>query len=90
MGYPVATKPRTLDVAFQSQGEFEREYEINIANGGIFVETEDAFEIREKVEVSLKLLYIKKGIALKGEVVHVVGPMARGSLSSCMSPKPFG
>lgn len=62
-----------LDVIFRSREKFEREYATNIANGGIFVETDAALEVRRKVEVRVKLTYAKKGVALRGEVVHVVG-----------------
>ncbi len=69
----MASKPRRLDVVFQLQEDFEREYATNIAKGGIFVATGDPCEIRDKVKVRVKLAYIKKGISLNGEVVHVVG-----------------
>ena len=63
-----------LDVSFATREELEHEYATNIAQGGIFVETEEPLQVREKVSVRVKLRFIRKAITLKGEVVHVVGP----------------
>lgn len=70
----MASNARMLDVSFRSAEELEREYATNIANGGIFVHTDEPLEIRAKVSVRLKLTYLKKGATLEGEVVHVIGP----------------
>jgi Tfp pilus assembly protein PilZ len=67
-------RSHSLEVSFESAEAFEHEYATNIANGGIFVATEAPFEIHQKVKVRLKLAYLRKGVALSGEVVHVVGP----------------
>ena len=66
-------QPKTLDLVFQTREEFEREYQSNIANGGVFVATDERFAVRARVTVAIKLLFIKKGLTLTGEVVHVVG-----------------
>lgn len=64
----------TLEIVFFSRAAFEHEYTTNIANGGIFVATEQHLEVRQKVSVRVKLAYARKGTTLRGEVVHVVGP----------------
>jgi Tfp pilus assembly protein PilZ len=66
-------RQKTLDVSFRTKQEFEEEYAGNIANGGIFIETRKRLAVRDKVTVKIKLRFIRKGINLKGEVVHVVG-----------------
>jgi len=67
-------KARPLEICFESEQAFEHEYATNIVNGGIFVATDLPLEIRQKVVVRVKLAYVRKGIDLPGEVVHVVGP----------------
>ncbi len=64
--------PRTLQVAFARSDAFRREYESNLANGGVFVATEADFELREKVRVKLVLGFCRREIELDGEVVHRV------------------
>jgi Tfp pilus assembly protein PilZ len=68
----VARSPRMLKVAFARPELFRREYESNLANGGVFVATADAFELREKVRVRLVLGFCRREIDLDGEVVHQV------------------
>jgi len=68
----VAGAPRTLKVAFARPEAFRREYEANLANGGVFVATEAAFELREKVRVKLVLGFCRREIELDGDVVHRV------------------
>lgn len=65
-------KLRSLEVAFETPDAFAREYAANIANGGIFVETTEAFSIREKVRIQVRLRYLRQNIKLDGEVVHIV------------------
>ena len=63
---------RTLKVAFARPDAFRREYEANLANGGVFVATEAAFELREKVRVVLMLGFCRREIELEGDIVHRV------------------
>jgi Tfp pilus assembly protein PilZ len=67
-------RSQSLEISFESPEAFEHEYATNISNGGIFVATQVPFEIRQKVEVRVKLGYLRKGIVLAGEIVHVIGP----------------
>jgi Tfp pilus assembly protein PilZ len=64
--------PRTLPVEFSTEAAFRSEYLSNIAKGGIFVATEETFEIRESVSVELRLGYCDRTIELSGEVVHTI------------------
>jgi Tfp pilus assembly protein PilZ len=66
-------RTKTLEVSFRDRDEFEREYWANVSNGGIFVACDEELAERDRVTVHIKLRFIKKGINLKGEVVHVVG-----------------
>jgi Tfp pilus assembly protein PilZ len=60
---------RTLRVEFASLNDFQREYQRNIANGGVFVETREQFEFREVVEVELALLFCGRIVPIQSEVV---------------------
>ncbi len=68
----MATKRLRFD--FATEETFVTEFNDNISKGGVFVETTDDFEIRERVTVELRLLYCRKQITLGGEVVHVIPP----------------
>lgn len=61
-----------LTVTFDSEADFLREYEGNIAKSGIFVETDAPCELRESVTVMLDLASCAKMVSLAAEVVHVV------------------
>jgi Tfp pilus assembly protein PilZ len=61
-------------MAFARADAFRREYEANLANGGVFVATREPFELREKVRVKLVLAFCRREIGLDGEVVHRVTP----------------
>jgi Tfp pilus assembly protein PilZ len=63
---------RMLMVSYPSFDEFKREFEENIANGGIFVETNERAEMRSTVQVGIELAYCKESVVLDGEVVHCV------------------
>lgn len=65
---------RTLRVAFESPAAFQREYDCNLANGGVFVRTEDPYELREPVVVELFFDYSGESMQLEAEVVHIVPP----------------
>jgi Tfp pilus assembly protein PilZ len=74
----VAGAPRILKVAFARADAFRREYQANLANGGVFVASQEPFELREKVRVRLVLGFCRREIGIDGEVVHRVTPeMAR-------------
>ncbi len=73
----------TLTVRFASPEALRDEFEKNIANRGVFVETEVAFEVRRPVMVEIVLDYLPganprsepaPALTLEGEVVHVVPP----------------
>jgi len=66
--------PQMLRIEFASQEHFLEEYALNISNGGIFVATEDHFEVHDEVGVQVALTYCQKRISLVGEVVHRVSP----------------
>lgn len=63
---------RVLDIAFDSEEAFRAEYRSNIANGGIFVATDEPLEVREPVRVRIDLGFCEGRLELAGEVVHVV------------------
>jgi Tfp pilus assembly protein PilZ len=53
---------------------FHREHTENLANGGVFVETEKPFELRDPVSIELILQFCSEKVAIDGEVVHIVPP----------------
>jgi Tfp pilus assembly protein PilZ len=61
-----------LRVSFADAEAFQREYASNLANGGVFVSTQESFVIREGVRVQLILEFCGRSIQLMAEVVHVV------------------
>jgi Tfp pilus assembly protein PilZ len=61
-----------LRVSFADAEAFQREYASNLANGGVFVPTEESFAIRESVRVQLILEFCGRSIQLPAEVVHLV------------------
>jgi len=65
---------RTLLVCFESAEAFREEYESNLANGGVFVATDEPFELREAVSVQLQLDWSGERASLRGEIVHLVPP----------------
>jgi Tfp pilus assembly protein PilZ len=69
---PVPEPERVLQIVFESAEALEREYKANLANGGIFIETNELFEPREMVTVVLELGDRLGSLRLAGEVVHVV------------------
>ena len=69
---------RVLSVSFESAETFQREYEANLVNGGIFISSDELLALRSRVKVKLLLRFCGKQIAFAGEVVHQVTPeMAR-------------
>ena len=65
---------RKLRLAFQSAADFEREFHSNLSKGGVFVPSDESFELREFLSVELALDYRHSVVTLKGEVVHLVPP----------------
>lgn len=64
---------QSIQIRFDSPEALREEFEKNIANRGIFVETEEDLEVRESVEVEIILTYVDPGqvaLCLIGEVVH--------------------
>ena len=64
----------TLFVCFEDAQAFQREYDSNLSNGGVFVASDGSFELREAVEVELDLRFAGATVSLPGEVVHIVPP----------------
>lgn len=64
-------QPRRLEARFDAPGDFAREYAQNVSRGGVFIETGEAFELRELVVVDLALAFCGETVALDGEVVSV-------------------
>ena len=75
----VSDEARSLRVAFESEDSFRREYQTNIANGGIFISTNVGFDVREVVRVEVALDYCGERVELLGEIVHVVAPELAGA-----------
>ena len=65
---------RQLAIEFDDRDAFAREYQRNLANGGLFVPTGDAFELRELVEVAMDLGFCGRCVTLQAEVVSRVSP----------------
>jgi Tfp pilus assembly protein PilZ len=60
---------RSLTIRFEDREKFVQEYQRNLANGGIFVPTEEHFDSREVVEVEMDLAFCERSVTLQGEVV---------------------
>lgn len=69
--------PRRLTKRFVTLAEFQEEYRRNLANGGIFIETDEVFALREEIEVELDLWFGSESVQLRGEVVSQVAPVVR-------------
>lgn len=70
----VAGRVPKLRLSFESAEAFQREYDSNLSNGGVFVQTDGAFALRDAVAVELAFEYAGRSIVLDGEVVHIVPP----------------
>jgi len=64
----------SLCVEFATEEDFRREYASNIANGGVFIASEESFEVRELVRVQLHLAYCDRRFEFDAEVVHCIPP----------------
>ena len=63
---------RTLTLSFPDADAFEQEYAANLMNGGVFVASDEPFDLREHVRVEMLLESSGKSVTLGGEVVHVL------------------
>jgi Tfp pilus assembly protein PilZ len=66
---------RTVQIRFESPSALREEFEKNIANRGIFVGTEEPFEVRQTIDVEIVLPYVddsQVALSLLGEVVHCI------------------
>jgi len=70
----VVAASQRLRVAFESRRDFMGEYDENVSRGGIFVATDEDFDVRSRVCVMLELRYCETTLKLEGEVVHRVAP----------------
>jgi Tfp pilus assembly protein PilZ len=73
-GARVSKTRRLLRVAFENSAAFRQEYGHNLVNGGVFVPTEQRFELRDFVKIELFLKGENACVELDGEVVHLVPP----------------
>jgi Tfp pilus assembly protein PilZ len=65
----------SLQIRFESPSALRKEFEKNIANRGIFVATEEVFEVRQTIDVEIVLSYVNDSevaISLLGEIVHCI------------------
>ena len=69
---------RKLLVLFENAEAFQQEYDSNLSNGGVFVPTDEVFELRQFVEVRLEFAYVSQSIELEAEIVHVTGTEMAG------------
>lgn len=65
-----AAAPRRVSLRFESLDAFAEQYVQNLSKGGAFVTTDEAFGMREIVQVQLDLVFIGELIPLDAEVVH--------------------
>ncbi len=63
-----------LAVTFDDLESFSREFHTNLTKGGIFVPTEEGFDLRSSVEVGVDLRFCGESVVLCGEVVHCIPP----------------
>jgi Tfp pilus assembly protein PilZ len=63
---------RVLRISFAEAAAFQREYLQNLANGGVFIATTQALELREAVRVEIVLAFCKQKLRVNGEIVHRV------------------
>jgi Tfp pilus assembly protein PilZ len=69
----------SLCVEFATEEDFRREYASNIANGGVFIASEDSFEVRDVVRVQLHLAYCGRRFEFDAEVVHCIPSQMAGA-----------
>ncbi len=66
----MAKSMRVLRISFEDAAAFQREYLQNLVNGGVFIATDQAFELREAVRVEIDLAFCKQKLRVNGEIVH--------------------
>jgi Tfp pilus assembly protein PilZ len=71
-----------LKLRFESAAQLQAEFDKNIANGGVFVPSEETFELRQSVTVDMEMAFSAGGpttLALDGEIVHQIPREMAGS-----------
>ncbi len=68
----MAKSMRVLRISFSEPAAFQREYLQNLVNGGVFISTSQAFDLREAVRVEIVLTFCKQKLRVNGEIVHRV------------------
>jgi len=63
-----------LKVRFKDTDSFINEYTHNISKGGLFIKTQKACGLRDKVEIVLILPESGEEISALGEVIHIITP----------------
>jgi Tfp pilus assembly protein PilZ len=63
---------RVLRISYSEAAAFQREYLQNLVNGGVFIATTQALELREAVRVEIVLAFCKQKLRVNGEIVHRV------------------
>ncbi len=64
----VSSGLRRVRMRFATLAGFQEEFRRNIANGGVFLQTDIDLQLRERVEIELDLLFCDERILLEGEV----------------------
>ena len=62
---------RRLSISFERPEDFRREFDRNIAKGGVFIPQVGDLALREVVEVEIALAFLGERRTLEAEVVHV-------------------
>ncbi len=71
--------PSPIQVTFDSLKAFTSEYQAHIARGGLFVESEETFELLSPVRVQIHLAFCGEYVELEGQVVNYVPAGLAGS-----------
>jgi Tfp pilus assembly protein PilZ len=64
-----------IQMRFESPAALRDEFEKNISNRGIFIASEESFQVRAAIDVEVVLTYVddsEVAISLRGEVVHCI------------------
>ena len=65
---------RILRISFDNAEDFQAEYAANLVNGGIFIASDQAFELRDRVMIEIALSFCDESVQIPGEVVHQITP----------------
>ncbi len=60
--------PAIIKVSYESAGALKVDYARNISQGGLFIATEDEFEVGQRLELHLASLGLRRSIPIPGEV----------------------